>query len=53
LMVELDYQPTNKYLPPRPRRQGQPDKAAVSPLLSAVTPKENPVLHWIDRVLSR
>ncbi len=53
LMAELDYQPTNKYLPPRPRRQGQPDKATASPPLSAVAPKENPVLHWIDRVLSR
>ena len=58
LMPEMDYQPTNKYLPPRPRRNGLSGDAdntgkTGTTALSAIVPKENPVLHWIDRVLSR
>jgi len=52
LMPEMGYQPTNKYLPPRPRRNGQAARHE-NVRLSAVVPKENPVLYWIDRVLSR
>jgi len=50
LMASLGYAPTNKYLPPRPRRDG--DSSAARELEPAV-PETNPVLHWIDRVLSR
>lgn len=52
LMPEKGYQPTNKYLPPKPRRRGN-DESGDLVALASVTPKVNPVLHWIDRVLSR
>ncbi|WP_081671906.1 4Fe-4S dicluster domain-containing protein [Lysobacter sp. HA18] len=49
LMAELGYKPTNKYLPPRPRRA-----AAVAPVVEQVdTQALPPVLRWLDRVLSR
>ncbi len=51
LMASLGYAPTNKYLPPRPRRNGKSSETK-EPLPRAV-PETNPVLHWIDRVLSR
>jgi Fe-S-cluster-containing dehydrogenase component len=55
LMPELGYRPVNKYLPPRPRRDG----ADVAP--KASTPREEMldrdklpgVLRWLDRALSR
>jgi Fe-S-cluster-containing dehydrogenase component len=51
LMPEMDYKPTNKYLPPRPRRAeakpGGPTDLAVEP------GAENPILRWVDKVLSR
>ena len=48
LMPEMGYKPTNKYLPPRPRR------AAPAPLKAPMPPiPENPLLRWVDRVLSR
>ena len=50
LMPELGYNPTNKYLPPRPRRaapaQPEPEEALDRSKLP-------PVLRWLDRVLSR
>lgn len=52
LMPEIGYKPTNKYLPPRPRR----DTAAKSemPTELPVTPgTDNPILRWVDRALSR
>jgi len=49
LMPEMAYRPTNKYLPPRPRRAA--DDAPNSPAFTS-TP-ENPLLRWVDRVLSR
>ncbi|QDH71226.1 4Fe-4S dicluster domain-containing protein [Marilutibacter alkalisoli] len=51
LMPELGYQPTNKYLPPRPRRAGPADTPASDETLD--TTKLPPVLRWLDRVLSR
>ena len=55
LLPELGYRPTNKYLPPRPRRAGAAAADGVA------TAKEEtldaralpPVLRWLDRVLSR
>jgi len=52
LMAEMDYKPTNKYLPPRPRRNkadtgGMPSELPVTP------GAENPILRWIDKALSR
>jgi hypothetical protein len=50
LMPELGYRPTNKYLPPRPRR----DKpgCAVAAELETATP-EGGFLGWLDSALSR
>lgn len=50
LMPGLGYRPTNKYLPPRPRRGASPADDAVDTLDTAALP---PVLRWLDRVLSR
>ena len=51
LMPEMAYKPTNKYLPPRPRRaeaaEGGPTELAAEP------GPENPILRWVDKVLSR
>ena len=52
LMPELGYQPVNRYLPPRPRRdascaQAQPGVEAID------TAQLSPLLRWVDRVLSR
>jgi len=48
LMPELGYRPTNKYLPPRPRRTatGAPEETLDTGQLPGV-------LRWLDRVLSR
>jgi Fe-S-cluster-containing dehydrogenase component len=61
LMPEAGYRPTNKYLPPRPRRDGRGaaaaepsgDAAEGEAALTPVVSKDNPVLYWIDKVLSR
>jgi len=54
LMPELGYKPTNKYLPPRPRRETQGCAgAAAKPLPEATDGAGNKVLRWLDRVLSR
>lgn len=50
LMPELGYRPTNKYLPPRPRRAGPSAPDAADVLDAKALP---PVLRWLDRVLSR
>jgi sulfite dehydrogenase (quinone) subunit SoeB len=52
LMPELGYRPTNKYLPPRPRRTAPAADAtpAEEPFDAAQLP---PVLRWLDRMLSR
>jgi len=52
LMPELGYKPVNRYLPPRPRRAG-PD-APVPAAGESIDPSTlNPMLRWLDRVLSR
>jgi len=61
LMPEFGYQPVNRYLPPRPRRDGRDATAPPTPrsdaqgargetLDSAQLPG---VLRWLDRALSR
>ena len=58
LMLELGYRPTNKYLPPR-RARPHDDGAAPQPLTAlaaaaqAETDIANPLLRWVDRILSR
>lgn len=53
LMPELGYQPVNRYLPPRPRRDG----ATATPAATVDAPLDrtrlSPLLRWVDRVLSR
>jgi len=52
LMPEMGYKPTNKYLPPRPRRN-KADDGGMPSELPEQTGIENPILRWIDRALSR
>ncbi len=53
LMPEFGYRPVNKYLPPRPRRDGSHVTANAMPE-ETVDPSElPPLLRWLDRVLSR
>ena len=52
LMPEMGYRPVNKYLPPRRRTVGD----VASPSREAAPRAEeiaNPLLRWMDRVLSR
>ena len=52
LMADLGYRPTNKYLPPRKRATYRDGTADPARSLEPVVPKDNPVLYWLDRVLS-
>ncbi len=52
LMPELGYQPVNRYLPPRPRRDAR-EAAPADAHEPLDTSKLPPLLRWIDRVLSR
>ena len=53
LMPELGYQPTNKYLPPRPRRDAQTSSpASLGIPLGDGTAMEK-LFAWADRMLSR
>ncbi|MGY1458455.1 MULTISPECIES: 4Fe-4S dicluster domain-containing protein [unclassified Luteimonas] len=47
LMPELGYQPVNRYLPPRPRRDGGGEATESAP-----TRASSP-LHWLNRILRR
>jgi Fe-S-cluster-containing dehydrogenase component len=55
LMPELGYQPVNKYLPPRPRRDGRNETPAPrEPREETLDRDQLPgVLRWLDRALSR
>ncbi len=44
--TELGYRPVNRYLPPRPRQRSGESEATTPPI-------ENPILRWVDRLLSR
>ena len=50
LMPEMDCAPTNKYLPPRPRRAGQ-GSAEAAPRLQPLE-EAGGFLGWLDRVLA-
>lgn len=47
LMPDLDYRPTNRYLPPR----RQPDGASKKPAAQALEPTPGGFLGWLDRML--
>ena len=61
LLPELGYKPTNKYLPPRPRRDEASEKQeqisilnmAISENADQAEAINNPLLKWVDAVLSR
>lgn len=55
LMPEFGYQPVNRYLPPRPRRDGSTaTTAAATPATETPdTAKLPPLLRWLDKALSR
>lgn len=61
LLPELGYKPTNKYLPPRPRRDETSEKHEQISILNMASSKNadqaeainNPLLKWVDAVLSR
>jgi sulfite dehydrogenase (quinone) subunit SoeB len=53
LMPEMDYAPTNKYLPPRPRKQ-QAEAASSPPSLAPIqSTASGGLLGWLDRLLSQ
>jgi len=53
-MPELGTQPTNKYLPPRPRRD-HAEATGAPDLLEHLDEEDQPggFLGWVDRLLSR
>ena len=55
LMPEFGYQPVNRYLPPRPRRDGSGAAAAASVSAEETldTAQLPPLLRWLDKALSR
>jgi Fe-S-cluster-containing dehydrogenase component len=53
LMPELGYRPTNKYLPPRPRKTAAGTTGAPAALTPTIEPGAAGLLGWIDKLLSR
>jgi Fe-S-cluster-containing dehydrogenase component len=53
LMPEMGYKPVNKYLPPRPRRDGCAAKAVSASEEKVDFSTASPLLRWMDRILSR
>ncbi|TAN04687.1 MAG: 4Fe-4S dicluster domain-containing protein [Rhodanobacteraceae bacterium] len=54
LMPEFGYQPVNRYLPPRPRRDGSTANTATEPAGETLdTTQLPPLLRWLDKALSR
>ena len=53
LMPEMGYKPVNKYLPPRPRRDGCASPTAAAAQESMDFSSASPILRWMDRILSR
>src|SRR5215471_7964938 len=52
LMPEMGYLPTNKYLPPRPRRTDATLVGAAPELTSVPEESAGGFLGWVDRLLS-
>jgi hypothetical protein len=52
LMPEMGYAPTNKYLPPRPRRAAAGCTGAAAELTAPDHAPAKGLLGWIDRFLS-
>ena len=56
LLPEMGYKPVNKYLPPRPRRDGRPRSRrarAAEPAGGATGAAADRLFAWVDRMLSR
>lgn len=53
LMPEMGYKPVNKYLPPRPRRDGCSTKPVPALEEKVDFSTASPLLRWIDKVLSK
>ncbi|MGH8189933.1 MAG: 4Fe-4S dicluster domain-containing protein, partial [Rhodanobacteraceae bacterium] len=54
LMPEFGYQPVNRYLPPRPRRDGSSVAAASGSAEETLDAEQlPPLLRWLDKALSR
>ena len=53
LMPEMGYKPVNKYLPPRPRRDGSTCTSAKAAPEAIDSTKLSPLLRWMDKILSR
>jgi Fe-S-cluster-containing dehydrogenase component len=54
LMAEMGYRPTNKYLPPRPRKDGATgDGPDATVALDPVGSPESKFVQWVDRLFSR
>jgi Fe-S-cluster-containing dehydrogenase component len=53
LMPELGYKPVNRYLPPRPRKEGGCGGKAKALEPAIDTAALHPALRWLDRILSR
>ncbi|MBU6478544.1 MAG: 4Fe-4S dicluster domain-containing protein [Xanthomonadaceae bacterium] len=54
LMPEFGYQPVNRYLPPRARRDGSNSATSVQAAEEALdTSQLPPLLRWLDKALSR
>ncbi|MEO6966936.1 MAG: 4Fe-4S dicluster domain-containing protein [Rhodanobacteraceae bacterium] len=53
LMPEYDYKPVNKYLPPRPKRDGSHMTPVAAQTETVDQAQLSPLLKWLDRALSR
>jgi Fe-S-cluster-containing dehydrogenase component len=53
LMPEQNCKPTNRYLPPRPRKTAVGSTGAPPSLEPQVDGGDSPFLRWVDKVLSR
>jgi len=53
LMPEFGYKPVNKYLPPRPRRDGSHMPAPMLQEETVDPAQLPPLLRWLDKALSR
>jgi Fe-S-cluster-containing dehydrogenase component len=52
LMPELGTKPVNKYLPPRPKDQGN-EIDILAPLLAPIATETSGFLGWLDRTLEK